>query len=153
MSFILLIFASEIQNNIIMATIELDINIAKTYEGASLEELENARDKYITATAKADLIAKGIYHLIVLRRIELAKEKFPDLKRGDKVEVLYSVGFGTRFLETFFFDGISERAKESLYMSNRPFYNFAIPKKDGTMGKRFRSFPTERVYDIKKVQL
>lgn len=83
--------------------------------------------------------------------IKKASERFKMFNVGDKVRLSYVVrtwrGEDREDVMVGHFGEIG-RARESCYMRDGVYLNIAIPKKDGSMGKRYRSI---LVKDVKLI--
>ena len=138
--------------------IKLELNVTEAFKDASIEETEKALSEYTDVRRKIETAEQGLRTMLANKKSKKTKERFSEINEGDRVSVTYLYapyyhGGVEKTLDGVFFAGITNTGKESVYMTlrNGPYANFALAKKDGTMGKRFRSFNVDEVISIKKV--
>ena len=138
--------------------IKLELNVTEAFKDASIEETEKALSEYTDVRRKIETAEQELRTMLANKKSEKTRERFSEINDGDRVSVTYLYapyykGGVEKTLDGVFYAGITNTAKESVYMTlrNGPYANFALAKKDGTMGKRFRSFKVDEVISIKKV--
>lgn len=139
------------------ATYILKIDMAQFFETASQADCESLLREVKNYENRFNTISRTLFAKIKNLQEKAAKDKFPDIRVGDKVVVEYTQhNWYTRAeeakeTEPMFFYDISNFSQESTYMRSGPYVNLAIPRKDGSMGRRYKSIPAKDVTKITKV--
>lgn len=134
----------------------LKIDMAQFFETASQADCESLLADVRIFEDKFNTLSRTLSSRIRTLRENAAKERFSEFKEGDKVVVEREYSWcgekQTCKTEPLFFFDVSLKGRESVYMSNGPFLNLAIPKKDGSMGKRYKSISVQRITKVTKVE-
>ena len=133
----------------------LNINVFEFYKSASVEELKEAIAQFLKASEDARLRMRELQQMVNNIVIKEAEKKLGDIKAGDKVFVVYEYRAWDRTahrkeVEGHYFDSVSVKAKESVYMGCGPYINLNKPKKDGSRGLRCASIKAEDIVEIRK---
>ena len=136
----------------------LNIDFAEFLKSASQADCESLLREVKDYESKFNTISRTLFAQVKNLQEKYIKGKFPDVKMGDKVVVEYTQrNWNTRAEETketeplFFYD-ISQFSQERTYMRSGPYVNLAIPRKDGSMGRRYKSITAKDVTKITKVE-
>lgn len=136
----------------------LKIDMRQFLETASQADCESLLREVKDYGDRFNTISRTLFAKIKDLQEKAAKDKFPDIKVGDKVVVEYTQrnwynrAEEAKETEPLFFYDISQFSQESTYMRSGPYVNLAIPRKDGSMGRRYKSIHAKDVTKITKVE-